>query len=113
MWGCFADNHVPRALARALMRRGFNIATTQGRGLERADDEVVADTALAEQRLVLTNDTDFLRLSGEASLAGKVFPPVVFWPRHGRRKIEHLVAEITLRASELDYNAICNLIFYA
>ncbi len=81
--------------------------------MERADDDLVANGALAERRLVLPNDTDFLRLSQEAPLAGEVFPPVVFWPRDGRRKVEKLVAEITLRTSELDYDAICNLIFYA
>jgi predicted nuclease of predicted toxin-antitoxin system len=78
---------VPYALVHALLAAGVNVDTTQDRGLNQADDEVIAELTISEQRLLLTNDTDFLRLSAEACLTGKTFPPVVLWPRSGRRTV--------------------------
>jgi predicted nuclease of predicted toxin-antitoxin system len=112
MWGCLADVHVPAALVHALRRAGVKVDTAQDIGLAVTDDEQVATLALAQQQLILTNDTDFLRLSAEASRRQTLFAPVVFWPRHGRRTVKHLVATIAPLVGEPDYMAFCNRVFF-
>jgi hypothetical protein len=69
--------------------------------------------AISGQRLVLTNDTDFLRLSAEACQTGNDFPPVVYWPRSGKRTVQQLIERITPLSAIGDYQSLCNLLFFA
>src|SRR6266446_1838725 len=107
MSGCLADVHVAAALVHALRSAGVEVDTAQDRGLARADDEQIAAIALFEQRLILTNDTDFVRMSLEASRGGAAFAPVVYWPRRGRRTVKRLVPTIVSAAGEPDYSSMC------
>ena len=112
MWRCLADVHVPVGLVHTLREIGVEVGTAQNLGLAEADDEQVAALALTQQRLILTNDTDFLRLSAEASRKQTLFAPVVFWRRHGGRTVKHLVATIAPLVGEPDYIAFCNRVFF-
>lgn len=58
------DEHMPRALARALRERNIDVTTTPGAGLLEADDEKQLAYAARERRVLATDDTDFLRLAG-------------------------------------------------
>jgi hypothetical protein len=42
---------------------------------------VLLASATAEGRLLLTNDTDFLRIHGDWISAGRDHAGIVFWPR--------------------------------
>jgi hypothetical protein len=53
------------ALVQALRQRGMDIVRVQDRGREQADDVDVLDEALADERVMLTNDTDFLVFAAE------------------------------------------------
>jgi predicted nuclease of predicted toxin-antitoxin system len=61
----YADAHVVFALVQALRQRGMNIVRVQDRGREHADDVDLLDEALADERVMLTNDADFLVLVAE------------------------------------------------
>lgn len=62
------------AIAESLRRRGIDVTTSQEVGLLRAEDEQQAAYGLAENRVVLTHDTDFLRLHATgAAHAGIAF----------------------------------------
>lgn len=62
------------AIADGLRLRGINVTTSQEAGLLRADDEEQAAYGLAQNRVVLTHDTDFLRLQAEGIIhAGIAF----------------------------------------
>jgi uncharacterized protein with PIN domain len=56
------DEHVARAVAVALRNRGVDVTTSAEAGLLGASDEAQLDYAHAQQRVLLTNDTDYLRL---------------------------------------------------
>jgi predicted nuclease of predicted toxin-antitoxin system len=56
------DEHVPTAIADGLKRRGIDVTTTLGIGLVGVTDEEQAAYALAEGRVIFTQDQDFLRL---------------------------------------------------
>jgi len=54
------DQHVNSAVARALRLRGLDVSTTAEAGLQDADDEKHIEYALAEKRVIFTQDKDFL-----------------------------------------------------
>jgi predicted nuclease of predicted toxin-antitoxin system len=56
------DEHVDPAVAVALRQRGIDATTAQESGLQGADDGSHLDLAREDDRVVVTNDTDFLRL---------------------------------------------------
>jgi hypothetical protein len=70
------DEHVPNAVAHGLRRRQINVTTTADAGLLGASDEEHVAYALRENRVIFTNDRDFLRLAGTGIVhAGIVYCP--------------------------------------
>jgi predicted nuclease of predicted toxin-antitoxin system len=62
------------AVAEGLRRRGIDVTTTPEAGLLRVEDEEQAAYGLAEKRMILTHDSDFLVLHAAAtSHAGIAF----------------------------------------
>jgi uncharacterized protein with PIN domain len=61
------DEHVDGGIARGLRRHGIDVATVSGVGLESADDPDVLAWALADGRVVVTHDDDFVRLHANGS----------------------------------------------
>ncbi len=57
----YLDEHVPRAVAVGLRRRGVDVLTVHEAGMEGAEDERHLAFALQEGRVILTQDVDFLR----------------------------------------------------
>jgi predicted nuclease of predicted toxin-antitoxin system len=56
------DEHVDFAVAEGLRRRGINLTTTAEVGLLGADDLDHIAFAVADGRVIFSNDSDFLRL---------------------------------------------------
>jgi hypothetical protein len=56
------DENCPSAIADGLRRWGVDVTTTPEAGLIGATDEQQAAYALAEHRMIFTQDQDFLRL---------------------------------------------------
>jgi len=59
------DEHVPHAIAEGLRRRGIDVTTTVEAGLRSATDDVHLAYAWEQQRVIVTNDPDFLVLAQE------------------------------------------------
>jgi len=57
------DEHVDPAIATALRRAGIDVTTTNEAGLRTKDDEAHLQFALAESRVIVTRDQDFLRVA--------------------------------------------------
>ncbi|MBW4632391.1 MAG: DUF5615 family PIN-like protein [Iphinoe sp. HA4291-MV1] len=56
------DENVSNAIADGLRRRGIDVTTTPEQKLISASDEEQLEFSLAEDRVIFTQDTDFLRL---------------------------------------------------
>ncbi len=70
------DEHVPHAVAHGLRRRQIDVTTTTDAGLLGASDEEHVAFAIRENRVIFTNDRDFLRLAAAGSAhAGIVYCP--------------------------------------
>lgn len=69
------DEHVPHAVAKGLRLRGLDVTTTSDAGLVSAEDEDHIAYALAENRVIFTQDADFLVLASRADVdhAGIVY----------------------------------------
>ena len=85
------DEHVPHAVAQALRRRGIDVVTTAEANLLGATDEQVLAHSLAAGRVLLTHDSDFLRLhKQQCPHAG------IAYCQQGMRTIGQLVASLVL-----------------
>lgn len=107
----YADEHVVLGLVEALRRRGMDVVRVQDRGREEADDAELLAEALAGERVMLTNDTDFLRLAAKHSARQEDFAPVFFWPQQ-QRSIGQLVGSIIREASQRDYKSVRSQVFF-
>ena len=73
------ENCDPR-IAAGLRLHGVDVTTTPEVGLLRASDEQQLAHAVAQGRVLVTQDTDFLRLAA----AGHETPGIAFYPALGR-----------------------------
>ncbi|MGH7128583.1 MAG: DUF5615 family PIN-like protein [Planctomycetaceae bacterium] len=74
-----ADQHVKAAIVAGLLRHGMDVVTAFERNLASAEDEELLEAATAEGRLMLTNDTDFLRIHSDWMNQGRSHIGIVFW----------------------------------
>jgi predicted nuclease of predicted toxin-antitoxin system len=56
------DENVHNAIAQGLRRRGIDVTTTPEKFLIGVSDEAQLTFALSENRVIFTQDTDFLRI---------------------------------------------------
>ena len=70
----YMDEHVPKAVVEGLRRRGVDVLTVPEADMMGASDENHLAFARQEQRVVFTQDEDFLRLhAAGAAHAGLVY----------------------------------------
>ena len=72
----YTDEHVAKAVARGLRRRGVDALTAAEAGMLRATDDEHLRFATERQRVVFTQDDDFLRLHAQGiEHCGIVYAP--------------------------------------
>ena len=72
----FTDEHVAPAIANGLRKRGGDVLTISEAGLLGIDDEDLLAFVREKQRVIVTQDRDFLRLAAqEAHHPGVVYAP--------------------------------------
>ncbi len=74
------DENCPRSLAEGLRRRGVDVTTTPDAGLLGAIDEEQAAHALAESRVIFTQDRDLLRINA----AGVPHAGITYCPKDSK-----------------------------
>jgi predicted nuclease of predicted toxin-antitoxin system len=91
------DQHIPNSVARGLRLRGIDVSTTAEAGLQDADDVDHLAFALSENRVLVTQDADFLRLhDAKHKHAGIVFS------QHGTRTVGEIVRFLELVSDCMD-----------
>ncbi len=74
----YADEHVAKAISRGLRQRGVDVLTVvEAEKIGATDDEHMV-FALANGRVIFTQDDDFLRLAS----SGKPHAGIVYAPQH-------------------------------
>jgi hypothetical protein len=84
------ENCDPR-IAAGLRLHGIDVTTTAEAGLLKAPDEEHLAYAVAQSRIVVTQDTDFLRIAA----GGVACPGVAFYPNQGR-SIGQIIRDLLL-----------------
>lgn len=84
----YLDEHVPKAVAEGLRRRGVDIVTVQEQGLQAAKDEQHLACATQEGRVMVTQDADFLQLHA----AGLPHQGIVYAPQ--QTSISHMLCSL-------------------
>ena len=72
------DVHVRRAVTEGLRLRGFDVLTAQEDGSATLADPLLLDRAFELQRILFTQDDDFLSETARRQQTGKVFGGVVY-----------------------------------
>jgi predicted nuclease of predicted toxin-antitoxin system len=85
------DEHVADAIAKGLRQRGIDVTTTADANLLDAEDDEHVAYALSEDRVVVTQDADFLRLHGDQ----QVHAGIVYFPQR-TRTIGEVIAHLAL-----------------
>jgi predicted nuclease of predicted toxin-antitoxin system len=80
----------------------MDIDTVQDRGREGTPDSELLLDALRDERIMLTNDTDFLALAAAHAARKETFAPIFFWPQN-RRRIGDVVRSTIRLATTLEY----------
>ena len=74
----YMDVHVKEAITRGLRRRGVDVLTAQEDGSARLDDSALLDRAAALNRLIFTQDGDFLIEANRRQTNGEYFVGVLY-----------------------------------
>lgn len=91
----YLDEHIAEAVAKGLRRRGVDVRTLTEARMLGASDEEHFTFAREEERTIVTQDDDFLRLAAQSSEhAGVVYLPQ-------RRTVGETVRGLTLIAEVL------------
>lgn len=107
----YADEHVSHAIIRSLRARGMDVVSVTERGGQGTADDVLLDEAFADERVMLTCDTDFLRLADERWTAGVEFAPIVFWPQQ-QRTVGQVIRTVIQLAIAHTYEQAYSRVFY-
>jgi hypothetical protein len=101
------DEHIPPALAEALRSRGLDVTTTADASLESAQDWEHLAFAVKTNRVVITQDVDFLRLHG----AGTPHAGIAFW-RQQARTIRDVLRRLVLLEAAMSSDDMKNRVEY-
>jgi predicted nuclease of predicted toxin-antitoxin system len=74
----YVDEHVHGAIIHGLRRRGVDLLTVQDDGYGQEDDPILLDRALTLERVMVTQDKDFLREGARRQVAGEPFAGVAY-----------------------------------
>jgi hypothetical protein len=99
--------NVPSAIAEGLRRRGIDVTTTSEAGLLSADDDKQLDCAYSDNRVLVTYDTDFLRIHER----GVPHAGIAYSPK-GKRKIGELIHGLVMIAGSLGPEEMRNHVEY-
>lgn len=99
----YMDVHVKEAITRSLRRRGVDVLTAQEDGSARLDDPALLDRAGILNRLIFTQDDDFLTEANRRQTSGEYFAGVLYQHQQATvigQCIDDL--EIIARVSEIE-----------
>lgn len=74
----YMDVHVPAAISDALRRRGCDVLTSQEDGTDRLTDEQLLQRAFELQRIIFTQDNDFVVLQSRWAEQAKPSSGVIY-----------------------------------
>ena len=93
----YMDHHVPSAITRGLRQRGIDVLTAQQDHADQLDDEPLLQRATDLERIVFTQDDDFLTIGHEWQRSGRAFAGIVY-AHQLRITIGHAIRDLEIVA---------------
>ncbi len=101
------DENVPLAVAQGLRKRGIYVSTTQDSNLIHAKDFEQLKFATDNERVLVTHDSDFLRLHKK----GTNHAGIAYCPQ-GSRTIGQIIKSLLLIYELMDQNEMTGIVEY-
>jgi predicted nuclease of predicted toxin-antitoxin system len=101
------DQHVSNAIARGLRARGMDVSTTAEAGLQDAPDDEQLAYILDVNRVIFTQDDDFLRIHSSAQEH-----PGIIYSKQGTRTVGEIIRFLQLVNDCLDPEDMRNRVEY-
>jgi hypothetical protein len=92
--GLYMDVHVPRVITLGLRSRGVDVLTAQEDNAAEYSDPDLLDRAMSLERLLFTQDKDFLIIAAQRQNDGVLFGGIVFAPQNS--SIGRLIHDLEL-----------------
>lgn len=109
--GLYIDVNVPAAMSQGLRHRGIDVLTSQEDGTRSWADEALLDRATQLNRILVTQDGDFLEIASHWQSCGRDFAGVVY--SHQRSAgIGRIVDDLELLATCADQHELLNRVTY-
>jgi hypothetical protein len=105
------DVHIPVLVTQSLRRGGLDVLTSQEDGTAALDDEALLSRAVDLNRVLFSQDQDFLRIAAEWQAMGRWFPGVLFSPQRGV-SLGRLAADAELLLTCCDLQEVENRVTY-
>jgi len=102
----YLDEHVDRALMKALRRHGYDVLSSTEAQLDGEADVLVLQYAASRGRVLVTQDADFLRMHSE----GVRHAGIVYFPQH--TSLRRMVEGVLLVAGAMSAQEVENSVQY-
>lgn len=89
----------------------MDVVTVQDLGRRSEADPSLLDWAHQGERILLTNDQDFLAIAAERSARLETFAPILYWPQQ-QRTVADLMRKILQVATTLSYAEASSQVFF-
>jgi predicted nuclease of predicted toxin-antitoxin system len=103
----YMDQHVPKAITDGLRARGIDVLTASEDGNSKMPDPELLGRASALNRVLFTQDRDFLEIAANHQMTGENFSPIIFMDQN-RLSYGACIAELELIAQTCSYAELCN-----
>ena len=107
----YMDEHVPRAITTALRLRQIDVITVQEDGLTGSRDPQILDRATELERVLFTQDDDFLVEAQRRQSAGVEFSGVIY-AHQLRISISNCIGDLELLAKLLTLDELASMVRY-
>lgn len=107
----YMDVHVPAAITEGLRRRGIDVLTSQEDRTRSSGDEELLKRATELNRILVTQDEDFLAIAARWNESGWEFSGLVFAPQEGA-SIGRYIEDLELIASCCDERELSSNVWH-
>lgn len=107
----YMDVHLPAAVTDALRRLGIDVITSQEDGTGRATDSALLSRATELNRILVTQDEDFLLIAADWQSSGTHFTGLIYGHQL-RTAIGQMVEDLELIATCMPTSEIANRLIH-
>lgn len=98
-----ADEHIKKAISDAVKKQGVDIHTVEDEKIKGEEDKDVLQLARDKNRVILTNDSDFLDVEEH---------PGILYITSQYASIGNIVREVVRHVDQYEADEFCNAVFY-